>query len=62
MLNEKLPPIEGELTDEDLKLVCGGTPPAPTNGTGGHGHHGHHHRHHHGHGGGHGVVLSGGDS
>jgi hypothetical protein len=42
MLNEKLPPIEGELTDEDLKLVCGGDPPVPVNGGGfinGGGHH-----------------------
>ena len=35
MANEKLPPIEGELTDEDLKQVCGGTGPYPRNGQGG---------------------------
>jgi hypothetical protein len=34
MANEKLPPIEGELTDEDLKQVCGGSGCRPTNVTG----------------------------
>jgi len=34
MADDKLPPIEGELTDEDLKQVCGGDPPTPLNGGG----------------------------